>query len=225
MPFTPTTFYDNASPQLTAAELNKLGAGVARAQATADSATTAATAATTAASAATSAVALRTRVVRVQDGPVVTGTTLTPDSVLSVTLTGVATHLFLVTFALVYNADANCLGSISVSASNGSTSTAGADAYWVSLSRTATSVSESAVGGYFATGVSASRRDRLTGNLGDASPSPRLVHGYAHVRNGTGTGPLMVTISTAESIGTDRAVTGSGMQLLTGSVLTVSQVA
>lgn len=225
MPYSASVFYDGAPPQLTAAELNKMGAGVARAQATADTATTAATAATTAATAAATAVTGRSRALRTSDGPVLTGTTLTADPVLTITLTGVASKLFLVTFSLVYNADANCLGSIGFSASNGATPPTGADAYLVSFSKTATNATESMVGSYYVFGTTPATRANLPGNLGSASPSPRIVTGYAHVRNGTSTSPLVLTFGSSESIAlVDRAAVGSGMQLLAGSVMTVEQL-
>lgn len=206
MPYTPTVFYNNAPPQITAAELNKLGAGVARADSTADAAVTAATDANTDAIAAAAAAAGRWRAVRTQPGDIVQGTSLTPDTTLTLTITGLGSKIFLVQYSLVYQADTACLGDIGLTVTNGS-------AYWLAMSAP---VGDSI---HYSDATTTGVRFGLLGT----PTAPRIVTGYAHVLNASG--DITIGISTAETVSTvTRAQPGSGMQLMPGSLLTVEQL-
>ena len=211
MPYTSTTFYDGAPPALTAGEMNKLGAGVLRAETSADTCLALATTAAATASTAVTAAAGRSRVVRLTDGPVVTGTALVLDDVLQVSVTGVADKFFLARFVIIYIADVNLHGALALSVS------AGASAYWVSVGSATTGPHESVVLGFCDV---ASMPVRDLGSTG----SPQAMTGYAHIRAGTAT-TLTVQVRTGEGTDTgSRATAGGGMQILTGSHLILEQL-
>jgi len=217
MTYTPTLFVHNASPGVSAVELNKLGNGVATAATTADSALLAA--ATANASAQASALKFRRvyRRVRGATSAPITDTRLVTDGVLTVTVATAPNACFLVQARILYVADAYTGGRVAVFAYNGQPSRH--------------SVADGGVSAYTYVeapgGISANPTilawDHLTsapatidggGLVTDAATLTSVVV------NGDATGTLTIGIAAAQGDG----VSSVDFQILAGSYLTVEQV-
>lgn len=204
MAYTPTTFVSGTTPAVDAAELNKLGAGIALAQSTAELAATTAALAQTTAAAITTGLANRTHAARTSDASAVTSLTPIADPQLTTALTAVTGHRIGVTFYLIFTADPTStpisLGLSATDAANDVTGT-----MYVSA-RTATGASQGAC-------VSLGSTGQAMATVPVTGSGVQFVHGSASLLVGSSTGTVTIAVLSAQTM------TGSGIVLLKGSCL------
>jgi len=216
MAYLPSIFTDGGAVPVSAHELNRLGTGLAAAQAMAEDAAAVAGQVQGSAAAVVAGLALRARAVRTTDSAAVTATTATPDGQLHVSLSGVAGKRVEVCLYLVFQGDSAASPTVrlGLSAVNSalnirgtlnllSCNTAGAGQAWATtaLDRTGQGIVTAAVPTGTTTGVT----------LQDV----HFAYGFASLAVGTGTDPAVITVLTSQGTGA-----GTGIVLVAGSCIT-----
>lgn len=214
MTYTPTLFVENSAPGLSAAELNKLGAGIETASTTADAALTSAqTAQALAATTGQAYIGLYRRV-RTADAPPVYGFLPHLDDVLTVSLPNVPSTIFRVTANLFYTADLAAQAIVQLAVSNNQPSRddvalGGISAYgYVESPVDANAISD-------ALAWDASNASFATLDGGSLAATLTAV-----VVNGPATGTVTIGVAIAEDFGSS----STGVVLLAGSYLLVERV-
>jgi len=205
MAYTPSTFVSGSTTvPVSAYELNKLGAGIAQAQAVAEQAQAVATTASAVAGSITAGIAGIHTAVRISNSSAVTATTLTADGSLTASIAAIAGRRIAVSLYLMFTADPT---STPINLGISATNTAGDVSGTLYLtSRTLDGTGNQGACAALAAGKASVPIPVLSANT-------HFVHGFATLVAGSGTSNISIAVLSSQT------ATGSGVVLLAGSCI------